>query len=79
MIACANRQAVPSDRTTFGDMIPSIHAEFLEMPGMRLTRPQFRRLWHLTDTDCESVLRHLLATGFLREGREGTVGRPADI
>jgi hypothetical protein len=42
-----------------------IRAEYREMPDMRLTVPQFRRLWHLDSDACEHVMAHLIAEGFL--------------
>jgi hypothetical protein len=42
-----------------------IRAEYREMPDMRLTVPQFRRLWHLDSDVCEQVTAHLVAEGFL--------------
>ena len=41
-------------------------AEFLEMPGLRLTPAQARRLWSLDATACDAVLSELLAVRFLR-------------
>ena len=48
-----------------GDIARLIDAEFDEMPGMRLTRAQVRRLWNLTDLECGQVLDHLCESGFL--------------
>jgi hypothetical protein len=59
------------------DLFQIVCAEFKEMPGMRLTRIQFRRLWHLSDTDCEWLLRRLISSGFLAESEHG-IGRPVD-
>lgn len=59
-------------------MLPVIRGEFSEMPGLRLTRAQFRRLWSLSADDGERILEHLLRTGFLVETRDGLVGRRAD-
>lgn len=58
-------------------MVCLIRAEFNEMPGMRLTRAQFRRLWQITESECDAVVRHLVDTGFLVETPRG-VGRPPD-
>ena len=66
------------DRNAFDNMIRIIRAEFHEMPEMRLTRAQFRRLWHLTDVECERLLSHLLGTGFLKVSGQGWFGRPPD-
>ena len=57
-------------------LVRTIRAEFDEMPGMWLTRTQFRRLWHLTEADCERLLRHFLGSGFLTESGLG-IGRPS--
>jgi hypothetical protein len=59
------------------DLIHIVCGEFNEMPGMRLTRSQFRRLWHLSETDCEWLLRRLISSGFLAESDHG-IGRPVD-
>ena len=48
-----------------GDIARLIDAEFDEMPGMRLTRAQVRRLWNLSERECEQVLNHLCEAGFL--------------
>lgn len=42
-----------------------IDAEFREMPGMRLTPSQVRRLWNLSEGECEAVLDRLLRAGQL--------------
>ena len=41
-------------------------AEFLEMPGLRLTAAQARRLWMLDASVCDVVLSELLAARFIR-------------
>lgn len=41
-------------------------AEFLEMPGLRLTAAQARRLWTLEAGVCDAVLEELLASRFLK-------------
>lgn len=47
-------------------VIVRARAEFLEMPGLRLTADQARRLWRLESRECEAVLGRLIDTGFLR-------------
>ena len=34
------------------DWLPIIRAEYLEFPGMQLTRAQVRRLWNLDEATC---------------------------
>jgi hypothetical protein len=41
------------------------------MPGLQLTRSQFRRLWGLEDQTCDTVLEQLLAAHFLRQTAQG--------
>ena len=53
-----------------------IRAEYREMPGLKLTLPQARRLWNLADEECAAVLEDLVAEGFLRRTREGAYVRP---
>jgi hypothetical protein len=45
--------------------------EFVEMPGMRLTRLQARRLWNLNQTACDQVLDALVEQGFLKQAADG--------
>jgi hypothetical protein len=44
-----------------------ICAEYLEMPGLRLTLDQARRLWGLDEATCVASLRHLVELRFLIE------------
>ena len=46
-------------------LIRLIDAEFDEMPGMRLTVPQVRRLWNASRIDCDAALDHLCSEGRL--------------
>jgi hypothetical protein len=46
-------------------MLDVIRAEFTEMPDMHLTRAQVRRLWTLTNEECDDLLDSLLRCGFL--------------
>jgi hypothetical protein len=57
---------LPQTRTTrLDDIAWVIESEFKEMPGMRLTSPQVRRLWHLSTEDCDRVLDYLVGAGRL--------------
>jgi len=42
-----------------------VRAEYLEMPGLCLTRDQARCLWGLDEQTCDCVLRYLVDAGFL--------------
>ena len=54
-----------------------IDAEFDEMPGMRLTDAQVRRLWNASHTECEEALRHLCEAQRLGRDRVGRYFRRA--
>lgn len=43
-----------------------IHAEYCEMPGLHLTRPQVRRLWGLDEETADAALAALEDEKFLR-------------
>jgi hypothetical protein len=58
-----------------GEIARLINSEFDEMPGMRLTAGQVRRLWNLTDGECEQVLDHLREAGCLARDRFGRYAR----
>lgn len=57
------------------DIVRRIQGEFLEMPGLRLTEPQARRLWALEPSLCSAVLTELVDDGFLLRTREGAFVR----
>ena len=48
------------------DWVHLVQAEYLEMPGLQLTRAQVRRLWSLEQHTCDAVLDQLLASHFLK-------------
>jgi hypothetical protein len=53
-----------------------IDAEFSEMPGLRLTEPQIRRRWLLSEAECAAVLEYLTAARHLVEDGRGQFIRP---
>ena len=53
------------------DVVRRIRGEFLEMPGLRLTPQQARRLWRLDETACDAVLGALVDAHFLARTRDG--------
>jgi hypothetical protein len=57
------------------EMLARVRAEFLEMPGMRLTAPQARRLWGLEPALCEALLGSLVDANFLFRTRDGAFMR----
>ena len=47
------------------ELCTRIHAEFQEMPGLKLTVKQASRLFHIDPTRCERVLAALVERGHL--------------
>lgn len=64
-----------AQKVVLDDLLRRVQAEFLEMPGLRLTRAQARRLWALDDTLCETVLAALVDARFLVESRNASFVR----
>ena len=57
------------------DVLRRVQGEFLEMPGLRLTHAQARRLWGLDAAACESLLGVLVDAKFLFQTRDGAFMR----
>ncbi len=55
-----------------------IYKEYLEMPGLRLTRAQAQRLWGLESTVCNEALDYLVAAQFLCCTTSGQYARLTD-
>jgi hypothetical protein len=55
-----------------------IRAEYVEMPGMRLTPEQVERLSGVNRTVCRHVLDDLVRAQFLAIAGDGTYGRCSD-
>lgn len=56
-----------------------IRGEFREMPGLRLTLSQARRLWSLDTATCSSALSILVDAGFLARKADGAFCRASDL
>lgn len=57
------------------EMLLRIKAEYLELPGLRLTFAQARRLWDLDAKTCEAALTMLIEMGFLQRTPSGHYAR----
>jgi hypothetical protein len=53
------------ETATIDDWMHVIEAEYREMPGLTLTKPQVRRLWCLEPKVCDEVLEALISADFL--------------
>ena len=56
-----------------------IQMEFIEMPEMRLTRVQVRRLLNLPLDACEVALASLVQSGFLAQTADGAFLRGSQL
>jgi hypothetical protein len=57
------------------ELVRRIRAEFLEMPGLRLTLTQATRLWGLDEGSCRDAIDVLIGASFLRWTPSGTLAR----
>jgi len=57
------------------EVLRRVQGEFLEMPGLRLTEAQARRLWGLDATSCGELLGLLVDAKFLFRTRDGAFMR----
>lgn len=56
-------------------LLARVTAEFLTLPGLRLTMPQARRLFGLRDDICERVLNALVEASVLERDANGAFAR----
>ncbi len=66
---------VPEHHPSADDVLRRVQCEFLEMPGLRLTSPQARRLWGLEAVLCDALLGALVDAKFLFRTRDGAFMR----
>jgi hypothetical protein len=60
------------------DILQRIRMEYIEMPDLRLTLRQARRLWNLEAAVCDELLGVLLHEGFLARANDGAFLRRGD-
>ena len=53
------------------DWLRLIQGEYLESPGLNLTKPQVQRLWGLDTPTCEALIETLVADSFLKRTDRG--------
>ena len=58
-------------QTSIIELVHLVRAEYLEMPGLHLTRSQVRRRWGLDEPTCDALLNALVRISFLRQTRGG--------
>jgi Fic family protein len=67
-----------SHATQLDQMLSRICGEYLEMPGLRLTRQQAQRLWGIDEQTCTQLLTMLQESGFLQHTRDNSYIRMTD-
>jgi hypothetical protein len=58
-------------QTAVADQLCLIRAEYLEIPGLSLTRKQAQRLWSLDERTCDTLFETLVDVKFLRRTPTG--------
>ena len=69
MAASARRSDVSVN--PMGELVRRIRTDYSEMPGLRLTLRQARRLWAVDELVCEAVLTALVDARFLTRSSDG--------
>jgi hypothetical protein len=59
-------------------VLERVRAEYLEMPGMKLTADQVQRFCGVESAACKPILDALVQTGFLSLRHDGTYVRQTD-
>ncbi len=59
------------------EIVKRIRVEYVEMPDLRLSLAQARRLWNLPADLCETALSTLVQSGFLARTPDGSFLRTA--
>jgi hypothetical protein len=77
MSARAFRSAVSTKEVTmeFEAVLRRVRSEFMEMPGLRLTPAQARRLWGVEREVCHAIIDALIDSAFLRWTPAGALVR----
>jgi len=69
------RRAQRTSTSGMPTLLMRVQSEYLEMPGLKLTEAQARRLWGLDDTTCRALLATLVKRGFLKRSPNGAYVR----
>jgi predicted transcriptional regulator of viral defense system len=65
------RQSKRTSTPEISAVLVRVQSEYLEMPGLKLTEAQARRLWGLDGNTCRVVLVTLIERGFLKRSPNG--------
>jgi hypothetical protein len=61
-----------AEHPTVNHVLRLIEAEYKDMPGMSLSKPQMQRLWGLEAFVCDALVDSLVAAGVLRRTDRNT-------
>lgn len=56
-----------AEQSIIADWLCLIQGEYIELPGLCLTKPQIQRLWGLDPHTCDALLDALLTAKFLEK------------
>ena len=65
----------PGHGRTTEEVLRRVQGEFLEMPGLRLTKAQACRMWGFDPASCDALLGALVDAKFLFRTRDGAFMR----
>jgi hypothetical protein len=71
MITAPDTHDVKPRNVDFARLLDIVRGEYLEMPGLRLTKQQAQRLWALDLATCDELLDTLVGAQFLRRTHGG--------
>ena len=71
MITAPDAHRVEPRNADFARLLDIVRGEYLEMPGLRLTKQQAQRLWALDRATCDELLATLVGVQFLRRTHGG--------
>jgi len=66
---------MPTDNTPLTGWLRLVRAEYLEDPGLHLTKAQIQRLWGLDAKTCDALIHTLVESRFLRRTATQRYGR----
>ena len=55
-----------------GELLDRIQGEYLELPDLRLTEGEARRLWDIDPTTCDALFGALVDVSFLQRAPDGS-------
>jgi hypothetical protein len=66
---------MPIDEPLLAVWLRRVRADYLEVPGMHLTKAEIQRMWGLDAQTCDALVCRLVESRFLRLTRSNQYGR----